>query len=73
MPKEQVDDVDDDPRFAAKPSSRKSDETATAPKQPHSETEEELALMKQELLERKEARQRQSEPTSGANPKPDKR
>ncbi|MEP1197926.1 AI-2E family transporter [Tateyamaria sp.] len=73
LPKEQVDDVDDDPRFAAKPSSRKSDETATALKQPHSETEEELALMKQELLERKKARQRQSEPTSGANPKPDTR
>ena len=77
LPKEQnieVDNaVDDAPSFVAKPSSRKDGNTAAVPKQSHSVTEEELELIKQELLERKEARQRKSEPSRSANSKPDTR
>ncbi|AXI49097.1 hypothetical protein C1J03_23540 (plasmid) [Sulfitobacter sp. SK012] len=65
LPKEQnieVEDTGDDATlFASQPSSHKGGCTAALPKQAHSETEEELALLKQELLERKEARQHKSE------------
>ena len=65
LPKEQNTQVEDTgadaPLFTSQTSSHGGGGTTALPKQANTETEEELALLKQELLERKEARQRKSE------------